>query len=385
MNYTLRIEEIYQKLVKNWDGLKNSTVHSDIENAKYICVFGTGDWFRYVVKNYYPFTAGRMNFVCDNDEKKWGQYFEGALCISPQELAKYKDDVFVFVAIKNPQPIFEQLTALGIKKMNITNPWCMQHYDKKLFEDTEWRDTFKENISKTIDILEDELSKQTLLHILDNRYSLPPEYENYSDVIVSKGDDYFENTPINQYLGKEVFVDVGTYTGDTIASFLKVVNNEFEAIYSYELDINNYKKALENYSFMNEDIQKKINIKNIGIGKEYGVVKYESCMEESRVHDGDISDCSELYEGEIHSLDEELSGIPVTLIKMDIEGEEINALRGAEGIIRNQKPKLAICIYNKNADLWKIPLIIKEYYPGYKLYIRHQSCIFATTVCYAIP
>jgi len=385
MDYTLRIEDIYQKLVNNWDTLKNSSVHSEIEKAKYICIFGTGDWFRYAVKNYYPFTTRRLDFVCDNDEKKWGNYFEGALCISPDELRGYKDEVFVFVAVKNPQPIFDQLKEIGITKMNITTPWCMQHYDESLFHSLEWRNDFKENIFKTLNILEDDFSKETVLHILNTRYSVPPEYENYSDIIVSKGDDYFMNTPITPYLKNEYFVDIGTYTGDTILSFLQTVNSEFEYIYSYELDRNNYSKAVENYSLMEEAIQKKIIIKNIGIGKENGTVKYTSCMEESRVIGDEIIDNSTIFEGEIHSLDYELSKKPVTLIKMDIEGQEVNALRGAEEIIRTQKPKLAICIYHKNADLWQIPFLIKEYNPDYKIYIRHQSCIFATTVCYAIP
>lgn len=73
----------------------------------------------------------------------------------------------------------------------------------------------------------------------------------------------------------------------------------------------------------------------------------------------------------------------VTLIKMDIEGSEKQALQGAENIIKRDRPKLAICIYHNPEDLYEIPFLIKELVPEYKLYIRHHSDTYAETVVYA--
>jgi len=89
---------------------------------------------------------------------------------------------------------------------------------------------------------------------------------------------------------------------------------------------------------------------------------------------------------EVVSLDEELKDEkePVTFIKMDIEGAELNALKGAEQTIKKYKPKLAICIYHKSEDVWEIPSLLLEFVPDYKFYIRHYDFSSSETVLYAL-
>ena len=84
------------------------------------------------------------------------------------------------------------------------------------------------------------------------------------------------------------------------------------------------------------------------------------------------------------SIDNQMKGKKVTFIKMDIEGAEIEALKGAENIIKTQKPKLAICIYHEYSHLYQIPLMIREMVPEYKIYIRQHSDTAAETVVYAV-
>jgi len=74
----------------------------------------------------------------------------------------------------------------------------------------------------------------------------------------------------------------------------------------------------------------------------------------------------------------------VTFIKMDIEGSELESLKGAEKVIRKDKPKLAVCMYHKPEDMVELPLIIKDFVPEYKLFIRHHSVYEGETVLYAV-
>lgn len=85
----------------------------------------------------------------------------------------------------------------------------------------------------------------------------------------------------------------------------------------------------------------------------------------------------------VDSIDNVCSGDKVTFIKMDIEGSEVEALKGAVNVIKRDKPKLAICIYHKPEHLYEIPFWIKETVPEYKLYIRQHSDTASETVLYA--
>ena len=73
----------------------------------------------------------------------------------------------------------------------------------------------------------------------------------------------------------------------------------------------------------------------------------------------------------------------VDFIKMDIEGAEQQALRGAEECIRRFKPKLAITVYHSLEDFWEIPRWIDGLGLGYKFYLRHLTIHSEETVLFA--
>ncbi len=76
---------------------------------------------------------------------------------------------------------------------------------------------------------------------------------------------------------------------------------------------------------------------------------------------------------------------PVSFIKMDIEGAEGDAIEGAQETIRKYHPKLALSVYHKADDLWKIPEQIFSIRKDYKIYLRHYTEGFAETVMYFVP
>ena len=86
----------------------------------------------------------------------------------------------------------------------------------------------------------------------------------------------------------------------------------------------------------------------------------------------------------IDSLVSQLPRQDVSFIKMDIEGAETNALRGAEQTLRNCKPKLALSIYHSLEDFHAIPAYLDSLNLGYRYYLNHHAIDAADTLLYAV-
>lgn len=79
-------------------------------------------------------------------------------------------------------------------------------------------------------------------------------------------------------------------------------------------------------------------------------------------------------------------GVPKPdFIKMDIEGAELSALKGAERIIKECKPAMAVSVYHNVNHILDCFELIREYDDNYQFYMRHYTEGYAETVLYATP
>jgi len=85
-----------------------------------------------------------------------------------------------------------------------------------------------------------------------------------------------------------------------------------------------------------------------------------------RTHNLQLDEGEEI---EVISLDEfvEYNNLEVGLIKLDVEGYELEVLTGARKTIKRFKPVMAISIYHRGQDFFEIPRLIKNLVPEYKL------------------
>jgi FkbM family methyltransferase len=74
----------------------------------------------------------------------------------------------------------------------------------------------------------------------------------------------------------------------------------------------------------------------------------------------------------------------IDFIKMDIEGAELEALKGSEAVLRRFRPKLAITVYHDFKDFWEIPKFLDRLGLGYRFYLRHFTIHAEETVLFAV-
>ena len=72
----------------------------------------------------------------------------------------------------------------------------------------------------------------------------------------------------------------------------------------------------------------------------------------------------------------------IDFLKLDVEGAELDSLRGARKSIQRFKPKLAISLYHKPNDIFELILHIKDKFPFYACYLDHYTIHLEETVLY---
>lgn len=223
-------------------------------------------------------------------------------------------------------------------------------------------------ISDAYNLLEDEESRTTFSDIL--RYRISGKNDFLKRIAVFP--QYFREE-IFEFSDCEIFVDGGAAQGDSVIDFMNFVDGKYEKIYAFEAK-KSYCIGMEEL-FRGEDIE----LIKKGLYSHEGMLYFYENEHGSFVSEKEVSD----QKIEVTSIDECIKD-EVTFIKMDIEGSELKALDGAKNLIQRCKPKLAICAYHLETDLWEIPLKIKELLPEYKIYIRHHlEDMDEETVCYA--
>ena len=238
-------------------------------------------------------------------------------------------------------------------------------------DDTIWTKEFivanENNLEYTYNNLEDQKSKDVLLAYINQKITMEYGYLGKEKTYPQ----YFEREIIQLDEG-EVFVDCGAYDGDSAEAFINACGKKgYKKIISFEPDPLNYKKLVKR-NYKNHEC---LNLATSDKDEEL-------CFSIS-------STSSSICEkGEVRikaiKMDDKINE-QVTMIKMDIEGAELASLKGAERIIKENRPKLAICIYHKKEDIWEILSYIKKIVPEYKFYMRAYEDFATELVLYAIP
>ena len=168
-----------------------------------------------------------------------------------------------------------------------------------------------------------------------NYHELKPMYKYFCD---------YDGVEMYTHLKNEVWVNCGSCYGDTIFRFISR-GYDYSTIYGFEGDKKTFKRLKTNIEMLDESRKSRIELRNEYIG----------------------------VKGEKNSMDSIFKETKISFINCDIEGAEIGLLRGAESVIKRDRPVIAICVYHSAEHIIEIPKLIEKYAIDYEFFLRKAA------------
>ena len=326
-----------------------------IKDGKPVMIYGMGNGAEKIIStlNTYQITVSE---IFASDEFVRGHSFLGYKVLKYSEVCEKYDDFNVVLAFATHlENVIE-----NIKKINSEHKVFAPDVPVAgggLFT-REYVKEHNDDFDFVYEHLADEKSKKDYIDILNFKVSGKVDYLLNS--FCDKESIYRNILKLND---SESIVDLGAYDGDTIREFTAYTKGKYNKIIALEPDAKSYKKLIKNTAEM-----KNLETYNMGAWNEKDTLIF--AKEQSR--NSHISASG--VPVKVTDIDS-LIDCPVTMIKMDIEGSEMKALGGAKRIIKTYLPKLYVCAYHRNEDLFALGKKILSLNDKYKLYFRHSVYI----------
>lgn len=322
---------------------------------KPIAIYGMGNGADKIIDTLEMYGV-KVSAVFASDEFVRGQSFRGFKVMKYSEVCeKYDDFTVVLGFATHLNSVLKRITDIN-SRHTVYAP-DVPVAGGGLFT-TEYVRENEEKFDFVYSHLADGESKRVYLDILN--YKISGKVDYLFNTFADRNEIYRNILKLGE---DETIVDLGAYDGDTVREFTGFTGGKYNHIYAFEPDEKNFKKLCRNTENM-----KNISVYNTGAWNKRDTLIFDKkAGRNSRLSShGTAVEVTDI-DSVIHS--------PVTMIKMDIEGAELNALEGAKNTIRKYRPKLYVCAYHRNEDLFALPMKILELYGGYRLYFRHSPYI----------
>ena len=284
-----------------------------------------------------------------------------------------QDALILWTATGSPLQVKNRLDAMGF--LNISYQAFIKYSSLELPYPpfiSDFADDFaynSEQYFKTYELLTDNASKETFTKVINFKIS--------GDYAFMEG---FTNNHKGQYFDKAIlpklnnirFFDGGGYVGDTAEEVIKNYP-DFAKIWLVEpvpQNIRIAKRELAAY--------KNIEFLTCGVSNKKETLCFNEEKSFSTIYGSGTQNV------EVDTIDNIINE-KVDYIKLDIEGAEQDALYGAKETILKYHPILAVCVYHKAEDWYKIPKLVLDIRGDYKVYLRHYMEGIFESVMYFIP
>ncbi len=366
------------------DASRRAEHHLSLRDGDALALYGAGTLGQLVLEGLRRVGVPVVAFADDTPEKQ-GQTIAGLPVMSPREVvSKYGEKSVFAVTILNQMLRFLEAkrrlqSATGARVISFLSlAWkypktFLPHYQFELPQQVLEN---AKDIRRAFQLFDDEESRRQFVGHLRLRLRL--DYEALPES--SKG-DYFPSDVVSPLPPDATFVDCGAFDGDTVRRFLEHQRGSFGQIYAFEPDEKNCRKLGQYAATLGDEAAPRIHIFNAGVSDHRARVRFNSTGNMG----ASFSDTGET-EVEVLPLDEVLKNAGSALyLKFDVEGAEWEALKGAERLMKDARPILAISVYHQPDDLWQLPLYVHSLGLGYRLYLRTLGEDGMDVICYAIP
>ncbi len=204
-------------------------------------------------------------------------------------------------------------------------------------------------------------------------YYISGKIKYLRDSFCSRNDIINGILKVNKY---KCAVDLGAYIGDTAEEISSYPN--IEKIIAVEPDKKSFEKLSRNvHKISDVDIW----ALNVSVSNYIGKSSFSNDGNKNSSLFGNKS----MQTVEVTTVDTICKNEKVDYIKMDVEGSEAETILGAENTIRENHPDIAVSVYHRVGDIFRLIKMIHDNYPRYNLYLRRPEYIPAwDTVLYAI-
>ena len=302
-----------------------------------------------------------------------GQTFRGFPVLTPDEaLAKWADPlVLLCFASRDPAVIagIEELarrTELVVPDLPVAGETVF---------DRAFASAHADGIGSAYRLFADQRSREVYSSLL--AYKLSGEL---APLLASGEPNYdpFALLPTDRF--RRVF-DGGAYDGDTARELLDAAPGIGEIICA-EPDERNYRHLL---AYRDRETRAAITPCRVALSDAPGAATlFASGNRNSSLFRP--SHEAKREEIEVATVDGLLGGTAVDFIKLDVEGAEAAALRGAQATLARFRPALLVSAYHRSEDLFALPLLLAGLCPDYRFYLRRRRSLPAWDVdLFAVP
>lgn len=290
-----------------------------------------------------------------------GHSFRGYKVRSLSEIkAEYNDPLIILSFASNRSEVIEMIKKIDAEnKMLIPDmPVTGEEYFDKAFYNDNYQD-----IINAYEALADGESKKVFSSIINYKLSGKVSFLFAATSTASE---------IYKLIGKDVeyAVDAGAYNGDT-AREMQTYFDKISKIFAIEPDKRNFKK-LSRYVDENGLTDKIIPI-NAGVWSKNSEGEFNSAGNRNSSVCSTVSYESRSDTVPLISIDS-ITDKRVDYIKYDVEGAELEALKGSFNTIEKHHPRLLISAYHRSEDIFSLVNYMKQKHPGYSLYMRRTEC-----------